>query len=371
MLAVHALVEQAQEIDGVDVLVAAVLVRDPLAALAAVVEVEHRRHRVDAQPVDVIAVEPEARVRDQEAAHLLAAVVEDRAAPLGVDALPRVRVFVEVRAVEVDEAVLVGGKVRRRPVEDHADPLLVQVIDEPHEVLRRAVARRGREEPGHLVAPRRIERVLGDGQQLDVREAAAQHVRRQLGRDLPVAEPALLLLGDAHPRPQVDLVDRDRRVERVLRSPHAHPVAVAPAVVEIPHDRSGRRRKLAAESVRVGLVDLVRPVARGDAVLVARAVADTGDLPLPDPRLAAHRQRRGLAAPTFEVADDVDAARVRRPDREVDGVTRRVAAGAAEDVRAEPLVGARVGSFTEQMQVDVAQARHERSMVAELASSRL
>ena len=141
VLAVDGLVERAQELDRLEVLVAAVLVRDPLARLARVVEVEHRRDRVDAQAVDVVLVEPEQRAREQEAAHLVAAVVEDVAVPVGVEALARIGVLVEVRAVEVGEAVLVGREVRRHPVEDHADAALVQVIDEVHEVLRRAVAR--------------------------------------------------------------------------------------------------------------------------------------------------------------------------------------------------------------------------------------
>ena len=59
--------------------------------LRAVVEVEHRRDAVDAQAVDVELVEPEQRARDQEAAHLVAAVVEDRGLPVGVKALPRDR----------------------------------------------------------------------------------------------------------------------------------------------------------------------------------------------------------------------------------------------------------------------------------------
>ena len=66
VVAVDGLVEAAQELDGVEVLAAAVLVRDPLAAAPAVVEVQHRRHRVDAQPVDVVAVEPEVRVRERK-----------------------------------------------------------------------------------------------------------------------------------------------------------------------------------------------------------------------------------------------------------------------------------------------------------------
>ena len=71
-------------------------------------------------------------------AHLVPAVVEDAAPPVGVEALLRVGVLVQVRAVEIGQAVFVVGKVRRHPVEDDADAVLVQVVDQVHEVLRRA-----------------------------------------------------------------------------------------------------------------------------------------------------------------------------------------------------------------------------------------
>ena len=50
-------------------------------------------------------------------------------------------------------------------------PLPMQVIDEEAEVLRGAEAAGGGEIAGALVAPGGIQRVLGDGQQLDVGEA--------------------------------------------------------------------------------------------------------------------------------------------------------------------------------------------------------
>ena len=56
---VDRLVHAPQEVDRFEVLVAAVPVRDPLAGLARVVEVEHRRHRIDAQAVELVALEPE------------------------------------------------------------------------------------------------------------------------------------------------------------------------------------------------------------------------------------------------------------------------------------------------------------------------
>ena len=88
-----------------------------------------------------------------------------------MESLPRIRVLKQMGAIEVSEPVRVGGEVRRHPIEYHADPLLVQRIDQEHEVLRRPIARSRREIAGRLIAPRSVEWVLGDGHQFDVREA--------------------------------------------------------------------------------------------------------------------------------------------------------------------------------------------------------
>ena len=81
LAAVDDLVQLAQEGDGVEVLAAAEGVGHPLALLARVVEVEHRRDGVHPQAVGVVLAQPVERVRDQEVADLVAAEVEDRACP--------------------------------------------------------------------------------------------------------------------------------------------------------------------------------------------------------------------------------------------------------------------------------------------------
>ena len=121
MLAVAELVEPLEEVDRLEVLVAAEDVGDPLAGLARVVEVEHRGDGVDPEAVDVVALEPEQGVAEEEVADLGAAVVEDLRAPVAVLAQPRVLVLVEVGAVEVAQPVEVAGEVGGDPVEDHAD----------------------------------------------------------------------------------------------------------------------------------------------------------------------------------------------------------------------------------------------------------
>ena len=171
-IGVHAAVQLVQQRDRPEVLAPAVLVRDPLAVVARVVAVEHRSDCVDAYAVRVVPVEPEVRARQQEAAYLVAVVVEDQALPVGVEPETRIGVFIEVRSVELRERVLVIREMRRHPVEDDPDATLVQVIDERHEALRRSIARRGRKVARCLISPRPVEGVLHQWQQLDVGEPA-------------------------------------------------------------------------------------------------------------------------------------------------------------------------------------------------------
>ncbi len=62
--------------------------------------------------------------------------------------------------------------------------------------------------------------MLGDGQELDVREAHLEGVVGQLGGDLAIAQGAVALFRHAHPATKVDLVDRHRRGERLAVRAH-------------------------------------------------------------------------------------------------------------------------------------------------------
>ncbi len=185
---VHLLVELFEESDRLEVLAPTVLVGDPLPGLARVVEVQHRRHRVDAQPVDMELLDPVQRVGDQEVAHLVAPEVEDQGSPVRLRTTPRVGVLVQRGAVEARQRPLIAREMRRDPVDDDPDAALVEVVDEPAEVVRRPVPRGGRVVAAHLVAPRAPEGMFGDGQKLDVGEAQRLAVVGQLHGELAVVE---------------------------------------------------------------------------------------------------------------------------------------------------------------------------------------
>ena len=187
MLFVGLEIEPAQEVDGLEILASAKLVGNPFSLLARVIEIQHRSHGIHAQSIDMIFVEPEHGARHQKTAHLAAPVVEDESFPIGMKALPRVGMFEQMRPVEEGQSVAVGREVRRHPVENHRNPVLVQVVDQIHEILRRAVARRGREIPCRLISPGAVERMLHDGEQFDVRESQLVYVVRQPRSDLAIS----------------------------------------------------------------------------------------------------------------------------------------------------------------------------------------
>jgi len=108
----------------------------------------------------------------------------------------------------------IGREVRRHPVEDHADASLVRPIDKTGEAGRIAEARGGREQSRRLVAPGRVEGMLRDRQQLDMREPEIGDVGEQLVADLVVGQkPAVAA---QPPRAEMHLVDRDGRAPRIV-----------------------------------------------------------------------------------------------------------------------------------------------------------
>ena len=130
-----------QELDGFQVLPAAVDVRRPAAYRARVVQVEHRCNGVHPQAVDVVLLEPVQRVGDQEVAYLGPAEVEHVSAPVELLASARVGMLVERGAVETPERPRVLGEVGGHPVDDDADAGLVQRVDQGAQLIGRAESR--------------------------------------------------------------------------------------------------------------------------------------------------------------------------------------------------------------------------------------
>src|SRR5437016_1648598 len=97
------------------------------------------------------------------------------------------------------------------PIEYHAYPSLMELINQEHHVLRWAIPAGRCEVPRCLISPRAIEGVLHERQKLYMGEAHFARIPREIRRHLPVAEVSISILGNPPPRPKVHLVCTDRR----------------------------------------------------------------------------------------------------------------------------------------------------------------
>ncbi len=118
----------------------------------------------------MILVEPEQGIADQKILHFVAAVIENESVPVRLLPLPRIRMLVEVRPVEIAEAGFILRKMRGNPIQDDADAVLMKIVDEIHEIRRRAEPAGRSKVADDLVSPRTIEGMLHDGQELDMRK---------------------------------------------------------------------------------------------------------------------------------------------------------------------------------------------------------
>jgi hypothetical protein len=249
--------------------------------------------------------------------------------------------------------------MRRHPVEDDPEACPVKPIDECPQVVGRAEEGRRREESRYLIAPRPAERVVHDGEKLDVREAEVRRVVGELVGELEVRERAIALDGVPSPRPEVDLVDRERPRMRLRRSPPREPLSIAPLVPGHRGDRRRLRRLLRAERERIRL-QVERAILPANLVLVEASLGKLRHEELPDARGSERAHRVQAPVPEVEVADNGDRPRRGRPD----GEGRPVDAVDDTNVGAEAPVELLVSSLRGEMDVEGAERGREDVRVA-------
>src|SRR5918999_5735105 len=357
MLCVHDGVEFLDELDRLEVLASSEDVGHPLPLFAAVIEIEHGCNRINAEAVDVEFLDPVESIRDEKIAYLVASVVEDQRPPVGVMTSSWIDVLVQSGSVESCESPLVSGEMSRHPIGDDAYPFAVKRVDEVTEVVRRTKPCRRCEVITDLVAPRAREWMLCDWHELDVRKSHLSAVVRELV--CHVAIPQRCSFGGPTPRPEVHLVDRQWVAEALGRFPLCQPFLVVPGVVRFEHDARGGGRDLRGRGIRIGL-QVAAALDVDDLVLVLRYGPGSGNEELPDAGRPHHPHRMKPSVPTVEVALDAQSPGGWRPHCERHAPYPALGDG----TRAEPFPQAQVTSFTDEVQIEVADGRQERVRIA-------
>ena len=300
MVGQDVLVEQPQEVNGFEVLASAVNIRPPF-ALPVVIQIQHGSDCINAQAVHVEFLDPEHRGGEQQVSRGDLAVIEYARAPFLVLHLERIGVFVQVRAVKLDQSAAVLREVRRNPVHDNAQTCLMRLVDQMHQILRSAVAAGSGKVADYLITPRTIERILSQRHELDVGVAHFLDIWHKLVRQLAVGVEVAVLV---HlPRAEVAFVDVDRiGIRQVFLAP-VQPRGVVPFVTfDVVRLGGVARTGLEMETVRIGLVKHIAGLGPY-TVLVCGVFRNIRNKFLPDTLFIA-RHVVHVTVPAVELAHD-------------------------------------------------------------------
>ena len=93
-------------------------IRHPFAFLARIVAIEHRGDGIDPQGVNMVLRDPVQGIGGQEIGNFAAPEIVDQRVPVRMESLSRVAMLVKRCTVKLAEAMAIGGKMRRHPVQD-------------------------------------------------------------------------------------------------------------------------------------------------------------------------------------------------------------------------------------------------------------
>ena len=241
--------------DRFQILITAVLVRNPLSILLAVIQIQHRCHRIHTKPVHMIVLNPEQCIGDQEILHLRLAVVENLRPPIRMLALSRICIFKCRRSVKVRQPMRILWKMRRYPVQDHTDAIPVQIIDHIGKILRCPVTGSRRIISGYLIPPGSVKRVLRNPHQLHMGIPHLLHIIRNRMSKFTIGIKSLILCARmTHPGAHMYLIDRQRILLLIPLFPLLQPLLVRPLQIRnIGHSGSRTRTPLRIICKRIRL----------------------------------------------------------------------------------------------------------------------
>ena len=345
-------IELLEEIHGLEISGIAVFVGHPLAILAAIVEIEHIGHRVDAQAVNMEFLKPEHGVGYQEALHLRAAVVKVRGSPLPVLGPLHVVGLVEVLAIEVAQPLFVLAEVTRHPVHDDADAHLMGTVHEITEVIRRTVA------AGHgivargLIAPGTIKGMLTEGHEFDMGVIHVLHIGDKLVGSLPIGE--VFPLRCAPPGPHVHLIGQHGTViGRFLVLLYLPGIVVPLIMVHVKSAGCRLRLLFRIEAIRVSLQNMGAAPLGFNGVLIEFALPQFFHEGRPDFPITDFMHGRHPGIPVIEVAHHAYRFGMGCPDGKADSLFALL----FDKMCPQHFIGVIIRSLMKQVTVKLAQIR--------------
>ena len=169
-------------------------------------------------------------------------------------------VRVQVGAIKKIQPRAVFGEMGRHPIKQHANIVLMALVDEIHQVCRGAKTTGRTIKAQYLISPRSIQRMLGYRHQLNVGKAHFHNIGNQLVGQLAIGQVTRspLFIGFFAPGTEMYFVDRNRLIKELMLGAVAHPIIITPLVtIKVNHHRSCFGALLHRETVGIGFIKAI------------------------------------------------------------------------------------------------------------------
>src|SRR5579883_2520446 len=216
--------------------------------------------------------------------------------------------------------------MRRHPVEQYANTLLMQVIDEVLKILRRPETTGWSIIPGYLIPPGAIIGILGDGEQLDMSKSHLLDIGCQHVGQLAISREArlprhVLPLPFKHmpPRARMDLIDGYWLRQRLPFGALLYPrLILSPVTMNICDNACCVWAQFKGKSVRARLLCHVMTGFAGNRKFIKSADLCSWNETFPDAQITMAQVHRVFSSlPAVKVAYYRDLLGMRRPDGKI------------------------------------------------------
>ena len=266
----------------------------------------------------MVFLHPEQRARNQEVFHFIAAVIIQPHIPERMIFLLRVQMLIKAGAVKVGKPLVVFREPPRHPVQDHADSLPVQFINQILEIRRHSISGGRRIIGCSLISPEVIFRMLHHRHTFHMGISHLLHIGNQLLRDFSVIRqgslPAVLCF--LHPETaKMQFVNIERRRFRLFFLPLLQPLFIMPhKIPDIPDHGCAVCAALRPEGIGICL-QISQPAFYLDLKFITVSLLrlrhkNLKDSAVPEPPHLMHS-----AVPAVEIADNRNPQGIRRPYR--------------------------------------------------------
>src|SRR5215510_9059477 len=118
------------------------------------------------------------------------------------------QMLVQCRAIKSAQRKRILGKMRRHPVHDYADVVLMQVVDQVAQIIRCSIASGWRVVVADLVTPRWTIRMFLKWQKLNMRKTHLGNILGEWFCEFAITERAIVLLEHPSPRAEMKFINR-------------------------------------------------------------------------------------------------------------------------------------------------------------------